>query len=215
MSDWSAKNPYGSKLTENYILNSEGSRKETRHIVFDLGDSGLEYKAGDALGIIPHCPPELVDDLLTTANFSGDEMVETHLGEATLREALANHLEIHRVSKKWIVNLGNRLSSDEGPVEIRIARRHRVSTEDGALLVDWSGSGEGEDVPTGYEEIGIACDPAEALWRELTENADSMEDYMWSRDYIDAYADSYTASWNHIPGRCEELAPEQSSTMIS
>jgi len=118
LSDWSAKNPYGSKLTENYILNSEGSRKETRHIVFDLGDSGLEYKAGDALGIIPHCPPELVDDLLTTANFSGDEMVETHLGEATLREALTNHLEIHRVSKKWIVNLGNRLSSDEGPVAI-------------------------------------------------------------------------------------------------
>ncbi|DAC67226.1 TPA: sulfite reductase subunit alpha [Candidatus Thalassarchaeaceae archaeon] len=200
MSDWSAKNPYGSKLTENYILNSEGSRKETRHIVFDLGDSGLEYKAGDALGVIPHCPPELVDDLLAAANFSGDEMVETHLGEATLRDALADHLEIHRVSKKWIVNLGNRLSSDDGPVEIRIARRHRVSTEDGALLVDWSGSGEGEDVPTGYEEIGVACDPAESLWRELTENADSMEDYMWSRDYIDALGD-----FGHIGFSAQQL----------
>ena len=53
MSDWSAKNPYTSKLTENYVLNGEGSRKETRHIVFDLGNSGLEYKAGDALGVIP------------------------------------------------------------------------------------------------------------------------------------------------------------------
>jgi sulfite reductase (NADPH) flavoprotein alpha-component len=200
LSDWSAKNPYGSKLTENYILNSEGSRKETRHIVFDLGDSGLEYKAGDALGVIPHCPPELVDDLLAAANFSGDEMVETHLGEATLRDALADHLEIHRVSKKWIVNLGNRLSSDDGPVEIRIARRHRVSTEDGALLVDWSGSGEGEDVPTGYEEIGVACDPAESLWRELTENADSMEDYMWSRDYIDALGD-----FGHIGFSAQQL----------
>ena len=38
MSDWSAKNPYSSKLTENYVLNGEGSRKETRHVVFDLGD---------------------------------------------------------------------------------------------------------------------------------------------------------------------------------
>ena len=47
MSEWSAKNPYASKLNENWILNGEGSRKETRHIVFDLGDSGLEYKAGD------------------------------------------------------------------------------------------------------------------------------------------------------------------------
>jgi len=57
MSDWSAKNPYSSNLTENFVLNGEGSRKETRHIVFDLGDSGLQYKAGDALGVIPRCPP--------------------------------------------------------------------------------------------------------------------------------------------------------------
>ena len=132
MSDWSAKNPYSSKLTENYVLNGEGSRKETRHIVFDLGDSGLEYKAGDALGVIPRCPPELVERLLSTANFSGDEMVETHLGEATLKEALTDHLEIHRISKKWIQNLGNRMGGDE-PVEIAITRRHRVSTENGTV----------------------------------------------------------------------------------
>ena len=74
-------------------------------------------------------------------------------------------------------------------MEITITRRHRVSTEDGTLLVDWSGSGEGEDVPQGYEEIGAACDPAEALWRDITSNADAMEDYIWSRDYIDAMGD--------------------------
>ena len=99
--------------------------------------------AGDALGVIPRCPPELVEQLISTANFSGDELVETHLGEATLKEALTDHLEIHRISKKWIQNLGSRMA-DDGPVEIRIARRHRVSTEDGSLLVDWSGSGEAE-----------------------------------------------------------------------
>ena len=46
MSNWSAKNPYDSKITECYVLNGEGSKKETRHIVFDLGDSGLDYKVG-------------------------------------------------------------------------------------------------------------------------------------------------------------------------
>ena len=56
-SEWSAKNPYFTKITDNYVLNGESSRKETRHIVFDLGDSGLEYKAGDALGVVPRCPP--------------------------------------------------------------------------------------------------------------------------------------------------------------
>ena len=79
-SQWSAKNPYTSYLSENYVLNGEGSGKETRHIVFDLGDSGLGYKAGDALGVIPICPPETVSDLLALGGFSGDEEVETNLG---------------------------------------------------------------------------------------------------------------------------------------
>ena len=45
MSDWSA-NPY--LRNENFILNGEGFRKETR-IVFALGDSGLDYKVGDVM----------------------------------------------------------------------------------------------------------------------------------------------------------------------
>ena len=57
MSNWSAKNPYMTQITENFILNGEGSRKETRHIVFALGDSGLDYKVGDALGVIAENPP--------------------------------------------------------------------------------------------------------------------------------------------------------------
>ena len=48
-SEWSAKKPYFTKITDNFVLNGESSRKKTRHNVFDLGDSGLEYKAGDAL----------------------------------------------------------------------------------------------------------------------------------------------------------------------
>lgn len=57
MSDWSSKNPYMTQITENYVLNGKGSRKETRHIVFELGDSGLDYKVGDALGVLAENPP--------------------------------------------------------------------------------------------------------------------------------------------------------------
>ena len=53
-SDWSAKNPYYTNISDNYVLNGESSKKETRHIVFNLGDSGLEYKAGDALGAVSY-----------------------------------------------------------------------------------------------------------------------------------------------------------------
>ena len=33
-SQWNAKNPYSTNISENYVLNGEGSGKETRHIVF-------------------------------------------------------------------------------------------------------------------------------------------------------------------------------------
>ena len=189
MSDWSAKNPYSSNLTENFVLNGKGSRKETRHIVFDLGDSGLQYKAGDALGVIPRCPPELVEDVLASCGFSGDEEVDTHLGPCGLRQALTERYEIHRISKKWIEELGPRLSSGAADIEIRIVHRQRTSSRDGSVLIDWNGSGAEDDVPVGYVEIGSASDPAETLWAELTGDSKAMEDYIWSRDYIDGLAD--------------------------
>ena len=189
MSDWSAKNPYSSNLTENFVLNGEGSRKETRHIVFDLGDSGLQYKAGDALGVIPRCPPELAEDVLASCGFSGDEEVDTHLGPCGLRQALTERYEIHRISKKWIEELGPRLSSGAADIEIRIVHRQRTSSRDGSVLIDWNGSGAEDDVPVGYVEIGSASDPAETLWAELTGDSKAMEDYSWSRDYIGGLAD--------------------------
>ena len=189
MSDWSAKNPYSSNLTENFVLNGEDSRKETRHIVFNLGYSGLQYKAGDALGVIPRCPPELVEDVLASCGFSGDEEVDTHLGPCGLRQALTERYEIHRISKKWIEGLGPRLSSGAADIEIRIVHRQRTSSRDGSVLIDWHGGGTEDDVPDGYVEIGSASDPAETLWTELTSDSKAMEDYIWSRDYIDGLVD--------------------------
>ena len=189
MSDWSVKNPYTSKLTNNFILNGESSRKETRHLVFDLGDSGLEYKAGDALGVIPACPPDMVEELLSLGGFTGEEEVETHLGPCELREALTNRYEIHRVSKKWLVGLGSRVSSGNGTISISIVKRVRISTVDGSSLISWDGSGEDDDVPEGYTEICSPNDSAEELWNSLTSDAKKMEDYMWTRDYLDALGD--------------------------
>ena len=187
-SEWSAKNPFFTKITDNFVLNGESSRKETRHVVFDLGDSGLEYKAGDALGVVPRCPPEVVDELLRICEFSGDEIVETNLGECSLREALTDRYEVHRVSKKWIKGLAERLGDDAPKSEIRIVSRKRSSSVDGTLIVDWSSSGD-DDVPEGYIEMGEMGDNSAILLHELINDNDAMEDYIWSRDYVDALRD--------------------------
>ena len=189
MSEWSVKNPYPATISENYILNGEGSRKETRHIVFKLGDSGLEYKAGDALAVVPICPPKLVDSLLEIANFSGEEEVDTHQGTCTIREALTHKYEIHRVSKKWIKSLENRISSNSTPIEIQIVSRQRVSTIDGSVMIEWDLSESDTEIPSDYEVIDSHSDSSIALWNELVSDQEKMEDYIWSRDYVDALAD--------------------------
>ena len=189
MSDWSAKNPYMTTISQNFVLNGESSQKETRHIVFELKDSGLNYKAGDALAVIPRCPPELADEILLATNFSGDEEVETHLGSCMLRDALTDRFEIHRVSKKWIEGLANRAPEDSAQVKISITSRKRYSSKDGTLLLDWAGSGSEGDLPEGYVEVGPVGESYATLLSELTSDSKAMEDYIWSRGYIDSISD--------------------------
>ncbi len=70
---WTKKNPYPAKLVTNRLLNAEGSSKEVRHFEIDLGDSGLTYEAGDALGILPSNCPALVEECLNVLRATGEE----------------------------------------------------------------------------------------------------------------------------------------------
>ena len=189
MTEWSAKNPYESTLTANFILNGEGSKKETRHLVFDLGDSGLEYKAGDALGIIPVTSSELVEDVIVALGADSDEVVETHAGTVTLLEALSNHYEIHQANRKFVASIGNKFEALGGPSEIRIVKRVRTSVDSGQATMHWSWSGDDDDYPEGFSPIGSSVDPAYELWKSLTSDDKAMEDYLWGRDYIDVLND--------------------------
>jgi len=58
--------PLYAKVTVKKVLTKveEESDKETFHMEFDLGDSGMQYIVGDSLGIIPHNHPEQVDEVL-------------------------------------------------------------------------------------------------------------------------------------------------------
>ena len=188
MSDWSAKNPYDSTVTVNYVLNGEGSKKETRHVVFDLGDSGMEYKAGDALGVLPVTSPELVDDVIVALGANPDEIVETHVGQMTLHEALSNHYEIHQANRKFVASIGAKFASADS-TEIRIVKRQRVKVDSGNRTMDWSWSGQDDDYPEGFIPTLTSIDPAQELWESLSADDKAMEDYLWGRDYIDVLND--------------------------
>lgn len=61
---YNKENPLVTKVTENYLLNKEGSIKDTRHIAISLEASGVDYTPGDSLYIFPENDPELVKNLL-------------------------------------------------------------------------------------------------------------------------------------------------------
>jgi sulfite reductase (NADPH) flavoprotein alpha-component len=97
------KNPFPAKLLVNRNLNGEGSAKETRHFEILLEGSGLEYSAGDALGVLPTNCPELVDEILTALGSDGEDAVLLpNGGEAPLRKALIENYSITAPSKKFL-----------------------------------------------------------------------------------------------------------------
>ena len=175
-SEWSAKNPYYTNITENYILNGEGSKKETRHIVFDLGSSGLDYKVGDALGVVPENPPHIVQELIDIQGWDAEQIVTTHNGEKTLYEALKKDFEIHMANKKFVQSLAEKVVSSGMKISVKLVSRARGKT-------NWNAE-ESSPLPPDLAKSKPSNDPSEKV-ESLCEDTKAMEDYLWTRDYVD------------------------------
>ena len=175
-SEWSAKNPYYTNIIENYVLNGEGSKKETRHIVFELGDSGLDYKVGDALGVVPENPPHIVEDLIAAQGWDRDQTVTTHNGERTLYEALKKDFEVHLASKKFVQSLAEKVVSTGMKITVKMVSRSRSRQQ-------WLAS-EQELLPPELAPSVPSDSPAEKVDHLITDQK-AMEDYLWTRDYVD------------------------------
>ncbi|HCK7780599.1 TPA: NADPH-dependent assimilatory sulfite reductase flavoprotein subunit, partial [Salmonella enterica] len=70
------------------------SEKDVRHIEIDLGDSGLRYQPGDALGVWYQNDPALVKELVELLWLKGDEPVTVDGKTLPLAEALEWHFEL-------------------------------------------------------------------------------------------------------------------------
>lgn len=91
---FSKANPFPALLQTNRLLNGPESSKETRHFEISLAGSGLEYEAGDALGVVPRNCPDLVDEVLCASGLTGEEMVVVNSTELSLREALISKFDL-------------------------------------------------------------------------------------------------------------------------
>ncbi|MEX3920240.1 molybdopterin-dependent oxidoreductase [Paraburkholderia sp. BR10872] len=104
--------PAASKLLKNVRLNMKGATKDTRYFSLATGEAGLDYEAGDALGVWPTNCPALVDELLDLTRLAADTPVAVSgHGEMRLGEALGKYYEIARPSPDALAFIAARTRS--------------------------------------------------------------------------------------------------------
>jgi sulfite reductase (NADPH) flavoprotein alpha-component len=93
-SPYTKEEPLVASFAANQKITGRDSDKDVRHIEIDLGDSGLRYQPGDALGVWFENDAELVQELLQLVWLKGDEQVVVQGKTLPLAEALKTHFEL-------------------------------------------------------------------------------------------------------------------------
>lgn len=111
-SPYSKSAPLTAQLSVQQKVTGRHSEKDVRHIEIDLGDSGLRYQPGDALGVWFDNDSALVEELLALLWLKGDEPVSIDGQNMPLAKALRSHLELTQ-NTTVIVDKYATLSRDE------------------------------------------------------------------------------------------------------
>ena len=93
-SPYTTEAPLSATWAVNQNITGRDSEKDVRHIEIDLGDSGLRYQPGDALGVWYQNDPQLVKELVELLWLKGDEPVTVDGKTLPLAEALEWHFEL-------------------------------------------------------------------------------------------------------------------------
>ena len=90
--------PFSAPLLARQKITGRHSTKDVRHIELDLAGSGLNYQAGDALGVWCENDPTRVDAILAALKLDG----ATPVGDKTLRDTLIHEREISQNTPQFV-----------------------------------------------------------------------------------------------------------------
>ncbi len=91
---YSKKNPYMATILEKVKITGRDSDKEVYHLELALDDSGLTYEPGDSVGIFAKNPDDLVEQIIKKTGFDSEQLVDSEIGEISIKTALTHHFEI-------------------------------------------------------------------------------------------------------------------------
>ncbi len=153
----SRREPFAASVVENHAVTGRGSSKTVQHLVLDIEDSGIHYAPGDALGIWPTNPPQLVQQFLDLQGLDGDTPVRVDDETLSLREALAHRSELTLLGRGFVDSYAARF--DIGPL------RDLLTAERRAELADYLSGRQVIDVLREHHQAMTAQDLVDVLKR--------------------------------------------------
>jgi sulfite reductase (NADPH) flavoprotein alpha-component len=95
--------PFLATVTKRIELAKPESTRRTVHIEIDLADSGITYRPGDCLAVMPTNPEPVVRNTLAALNASGEELVSFRNSDpVSIRTLLTSKVDLCRCSKKLV-----------------------------------------------------------------------------------------------------------------
>lgn len=155
---YNKSNPYSSKLLINRLL-TEGSDKETRHFEFSLTGSGLSYDPGDSLGVLPLNCSNVVDQLLKSVGFTGNEELVVEDEKLTLTNALQKKFACTVLSKIQIKKFNEFANSSKLDELLKLENKE--------ALIDYMWGRELIDLFSEYPQNGMSVENFVSLLRPM------------------------------------------------
>jgi sulfite reductase (NADPH) flavoprotein alpha-component len=155
---YNKSNPYSSKLLINRLM-TEGSDKETRHFEFSLTGSGLSYDPGDSLGVLPLNCSNVVDQLLKSVGFTGNEELVVEDEKLTLTNALQKKFACTVLSKIQIKKFNEFANSSKLDELLKLENKE--------ALIDYMWGRELIDLFSEYPQKGMSVENFVSLLRPM------------------------------------------------
>lgn len=132
---YTKEQPLVATLAAAQKITSRSSQKDVRHIEISLGDSGLRYQPGDALGVWYENSPALVDELLTLLWLDGGQPVTVEGQTRSLADALRVNFELTQ-NTNLIVEKYAALARDEALLALTVDKERLQQYAQSTPIVD-------------------------------------------------------------------------------
>ncbi|WP_282109838.1 assimilatory sulfite reductase (NADPH) flavoprotein subunit [Shewanella algicola] len=110
-SQYTKQNPYSAEVLVSQKITGRDSDRDVRHVEIDLGESGLTYQVGDALGVWFSNNEALVNEVINGLGLDADENVTVSKESYSLKTALTDKKELTQLYpglvKSWAELSGN------------------------------------------------------------------------------------------------------------